>query len=394
MTSPVISLGLLTVVLSLTLGCSACSNSGPDRIVDPLPSTNAGESPASAELPFQLETVASFAAPWAFAFTPDGRILVTEKAGRVFVLNASGSKREVSGVPAVSYSGQNGLLDVAVSPRFADDALIYLSYAEPGDGGSSLALARAKLVDANGSARLDDLQVIWRQMPKGDGGQPGGIIAFAPDGEHLFLSTGDRMRPSTAQDPEQALGKVLRLNPDGSTPSDNPQAAAGGVRAQTWTLGHRNPYGLAFAPDGQLWLHEMGPKGGDELNRIIVGQNYGWPIVSNGDNYDGSPIPDHDTRPDFAAPLIYWTPVIAPAGLAFYGGAGNELFPQWRGSAFVGGLAGQCLIRIGVSDNSAQQLDRWNLQRRIRDVAAGPDGALWVLEDGSGGRLQRLVPKT
>lgn len=395
MPSSAFVLGVTALLTSLTLGCSACSKSGPQsaQLVSP-PSHNAGGNVASTDLPFDRQAIASFDAPWALAFLPDARLLVTDKSGKLFLLTVAGNKRGVSGVPAVSYSGQNGLLDVAVSPRFADDASIYLSYVEPGDGGSGLALARATLVDAGGSARLDDVQVIWRQLPKGDGGQPGGIIAFAPDGGHLFLSSGDRMRPDTAQDPQQALGKVLRLNLDGSTPSDNPQAAAGGVRAQTWTLGHRNPYGLAFAADGALWLHEMGPKGGDELNRIEVGKNYGWPVVSNGDNYDGSPIPDHATRPGFAAPAVYWTPVIAPAGLTFYDDAQTALFPQWRGSAFIGGLAGHCLVRIEFdADGGAREADRWEMDKRIRDVESGPDGALWVLEDGGGGRLLRLLPK-
>lgn len=355
------------------------------------PAVNAGTLAARAGLPFTITAMARFDSPWALAFLPDGRLLVTEKSGRLLLTTPSGHKQAVTGVPAVDDGGQNGLLDIAISPDFASDRTLYLSYVEPGAGGSSLALARARLVEDGASPRLEPLQVIWRQLPKGRGGQPGGIIAFAPDRRHLFLTVGDRMRPATAQDPEQALGKVLRLNPDGSTPAGNPLAALGGVGAQIWTLGHRNPYGLAFAPDGQLWLHEMGPRGGDELNRLAAGRNYGWPLVSNGDHYDGTPIPDHDTRPDLAAPQVYWTPVIAPAGLAFYEGA---LFPAWRGSAFIGGLAGHCLVRIGFdSDGNARQAERWNLRRRIRDVAAGPDGALWLLEDGSGGRLLRLTPR-
>ena len=379
------------LALSVALG-SACSSSKNAEPPESTPeSINAGGNAASNELPFERQTITRFDAPWALAFLPDARMLVTEKPGRVFVVTPQGDKRVVGNVPDVAYGGQNGLLDVAVSPRFGDDGFVYLTYNEPGDGGSSLALARARFVDDSNIARLENLQVIWRQMPKGGGGQPGGIIAFAPDGRHLFLSSGDRMRPDTAQDPEQALGKVLRLNLDGSTPDDNPQARAGGVRAQTWSAGLRNPYGLAFAPDGKLWLHEMGPRGGDELNLIEAGNNYGWPIVSNGDNYDGSVIPDHATRPEFTAPPLYWTPVIAPAGLTFYSG---ELFPDWRGSAFIGGLAAQCLVRVRFDGNGPNEAERWNMGARIRDVASGPDGALWVLEDGSGGRLLRLLPKS
>jgi glucose/arabinose dehydrogenase len=338
--------------------------------------------------PFKQTRVATFDSPWALAFLPDGRMLVTEKPGKVFLLTQAGAKRRVSGVPDVAYGGQNGLLDIALSPAYARDRLVYLTYNEPGPGGSSLALARARLDDTANETRLADLKVIWRQMPKGSGGQPGGIVAFSPDGRYLFLTSGDRMRPETAQDPDQALGKVLRLNLDGSTPADNPHAADGGVRAQTWTMGHRNPYGLAFAPDGRLWLHEMGPKGGDELNLIRPGLNYGWPVVSNGDNYNGTPIPRHRTRPEFEAPVIYWTPVIAPAGFVFYQGT---MFPQWQGSAFIGGLQALGLVRIVFDGKGgAREADLWRLDRRIRDVAVAPDGALWLIEDGGG--LFRLTP--
>ncbi|HTJ98128.1 MAG TPA: PQQ-dependent sugar dehydrogenase [Bordetella sp.] len=353
--------------------------------------TNAGQIKPSAAKPFVATPVASFNEPWAIGFLPDGRMLVTEKPGRIYLVDPQGRKTAVSGVPKVAYGGQNGLLDIVAAPDYATRHTIYFSYVEPGTGGSGLALARATLSENAGAAALKDMSVIWRQTPKGSGGQPGGIIAFAPDGRHLFLTSGDRMRPRTAQDPDLALGKVLRLNLDGSTPPDNPWASQGGVRAQTWTTGHRNPYGLAFAPDGRLWMDEMGPFGGDELNLIIAGRNYGWPIVSNGDNYDGTPIPRHATRPEFEAPVIYWTPVIAPAGLAFYTGS---MFPQWRGSAFIGGLRARALARITFDDRGgAAEADLWEMGQRIRDVAVAPDGALWVIEDGADGRLLRLTPK-
>jgi glucose/arabinose dehydrogenase len=350
---------------------------------------NAASVKPNPDLPFQQTRVATFDSPWALAFLPDGRLLVTEKPGKLYLVTQAGAKRRVEGVPDVAYGGQNGLLDIALSPDFAGDRRVFLTYNEPGPGGSSLALARARLDESGNDARLADLKVIWRQMPKGSGGQPGGIVAFSPDGRYLFLTSGDRMRPQTAQDPDQALGKVLRLNLDGSTPADNPHAAEGGVRAQTWTTGHRNPYGLAFAPDGRLWLHEMGPKGGDELNLIRPGLNYGWPLVSNGDNYNGTPIPRHRTRPEFEAPVIYWTPVIAPAGFAFYNGT---MFPQWKGSAFIGGLQALGLVRIAFDGKGgARETDLWQLNRRIRDVAVAPDGALWLVEDGGG--LLRLTPR-
>ncbi len=249
----------------------------------------------------------------------------------------------------------------------------------------------AHLAVSGNEAALADASVIWRQTPGGGGGQPGGIIAFSPDGSHLFLSVGDRMQPATAQDPDQARGKVLRLNLDGSTPTDNPLASRGGIEAQSWTTGHRNPYGLAFAPDGRLWLHEMGPRGRDELNLIEQGNNYGWPIVSNGNEYGGRDIPDHDTRPEFAPPAVYWTPVIAPAGLAFYEG---DLFPQWQGSALIGGLSVRSLVRIAFdAQGRPDQAERWNMGARVRDVAVAPDGAVWILEDANPGSLRRLTPQ-
>lgn len=354
-------------------------------------SINAGLNAPSATQSFAMAAVAEFEYPWAIAFLPDGRLLVPEKAGRLFLVTQGGAKTEVTGVPNVYIRGQNGMLDVAVSPDFAQNPVIYFTFVAPGPGGGALQLARARLDETFGAARLADLTIIWRQESGSSGGQPGGIIAFAPDGRHLFLSVGDRQRPSTAQDPDRARGKVLRLNLDGSVPPDNPMAAEGGVRAQTWTTGHRNPYGLAFDAAGRLWLHEMGPRGGDELNLILTGHNYGWPEVSNGDNYSGIPIPRHSTRPEFEAPVVYWTPVIAPAGLAFYEG---DLFPAWRGSALIGGLVSRGLVRVAFDgQGGANEAERWDLGHRIRDVAVAADGAVWLIEDGRAGRLLRLTPR-
>lgn len=350
---------------------------------------NAGGRTAETSLPFTAHEIASFDTPWAIAVLPDGRMLITEKGGALFLVTPDGTRAPVANIPEVAASGQNGLLDIAISPGFDTDQRIYLSYVEPGSGGSGLVLAVATLSISEQAPALDDLRVIWRQMPQGSRGQPGGIIAFDPDGTHLFLTVGDRMQPEGAQDHDRPLGKVLRLALDGSTPADNPNAAAGGIRAQTWTIGHRNPYGLAFAPDGGLWMHEMGPRGGDELNLIVRGQNYGWPEVSNGDQYSGQPIPDHETRPEFAAPAVYWNPTIVPAGLTFYSG---EMFPEWVGSAFIGGLASMALIRVTFGpDGTADEANRWDMGARIRDVAVASDGALLVIEDDSPGRLLRLV---
>lgn len=353
---------------------------------------NAGTLPARAAPPFRAQSIATFDYPWAIAFLPDQRLLVTEKPGRMFLVTQGGHRTEISGVPKVYYRGQDGLLDVAVSPDFTHDAALYFTYVEPeAQGGGSLVLARARLEVAEKGPLLRDLTTIWRQSPPSRGGQPGGIIAFAPDGRHLFLSVGDRQEPDTAQDPDLARGKILRMNLDGSAPPDNPMAREAGIRALTWSTGHRNPYGLAFAPDGQLWEHEMGPRGGDELNRIQRGGNYGWPYVSYGDQYSGEPIPRPPTRPEFVEPALYWNPVIAPAGMAFYSGT---LFPAWRGSALIGGLQSEGLVRIVFTgDGCARQVDRWTLGRRIRDVAVAADGTLWVIEDRTGGSLLRLTPK-
>ena len=353
-------------------------------------SVNAGDRAASENRPFQSQTIATFDTPWALSFLPDGRLLVTEKPGNMFVVSEDGKKTEVTGVPDVAASGQNGLLDVVISPDYAQSGGVYFTYIEPDRGGGRLVLARATLVESGGEARLTGLDVIWRQTPSGGRGQPGGIIAFDPQGTHLFLTVGDRMEPETAQDPDQARGKVLRLNLDGSIPPDNPMASQGGVKAQTWTTGHRNPYGLAFNAEGQLWLNEMGPKGGDEFNLIVAGQNYGWPLVSNGDNYNGSHIPDHETRPEFTPPAVYWTPVIAPAGLVFYEG---NMFPAWQGSALIGGLRAESLVRVGLLEsNAADEADRWEMDARIRDVAVAPDGSIWLIEDSKSGALLRLTP--
>ena len=352
------------------------------------PAENAGTIPAQATQPFASQRIATFDRPWAIAFLPDGRLILSEKAGRMFVVTQSGDKTPIEGVPEVYVRGQSGLLDVAPSPDFAHSRQLYFTRVAPQDGGGVLVLARARLDESAGRAQLQDLHTLWRQPSGSRGGQPGGIIAFAPDGRHLFLSVGDRMEPDTAQDPDAPSGKILRMRLDGTAPDDNPMAGQPGVRALTWSQGHRNPYGLAFAPDGTLWEHEMGPRGGDELNRIRRGGDYGWPAVSNGDQYSGIPIPRHVTRPEFNPPALYWTPVIAPAGLAFYQGT---QFPDWQGSALIGGLRGEALVRVAFdAQGGARQAERWALGTRIRDVAVAADGAIWVIEDGPEAGLLRF----
>jgi glucose/arabinose dehydrogenase len=386
---------------------------------------NAGELKPEPGLPFTMTQVATFNLPWRIAFLPDGRMLVTEKPGPVWLVTQKGEKTRLDNVPAVLHQGQGGMLGVFVSPHYATDHSVYLTYAEPGDepGMSSLALARARLAVGEGKASLEGLQVLWRDMPKGRGGQFGAQIAFSPDARFLFLAVGDRQRMTPAQDPNTAVGKILRLTLDGKPAPGNPMAGKTGAASiplinpprdteaaktapvistytftgpnlapsETWTSGHRTPYGLAFAPDGRLWEVEHGPRGGDELNLIEPGKNYGWPLVSYAKNYDGVPIDSPDTRPDLAKPVIYWTPIIAPGNLVFYNGA---MFPGWRGSALVSGLASQTLNRITFDGKGgAKPAERWSVGHRLRDVEVGPDGALWMLEDAAAGGLFRVTPK-
>ncbi len=354
------------------------------------PAANAAALAAGDSKPFNATPVASFDEPWAMTFLPDGRLLVTEKAGRLLVVTADGQKSApVSGVPEVDYGGQGGLGDVVLHPGFAENGLVYLSYAEAGDGDKrGAAVMRAKL-ELTGGGALREQQVVWRQDPKVSGrGHYGHRIAFSPDG-YLFISSGERQDFTPAQDLQQNLGKVVRLNDDGSVPEDNPFADQGGVAAQVWTLGHRNPLGLAFDPQGRLWELEMGPRGGDELNLIVRGKNYGYPVVSNGDHYDGRAIPDHDTRPEFEAPKAFWVPSISPGSLVIYTG---ELFPGWRGDALIGALGGEALVHVALEGDTASEAARYPMGKRIRGVEQGPDGAVWLLEDGEGGRLLKLTP--
>ena len=388
-----------------------------------LAQVNAGEQKPEPSLPFTLTQVATFNLPWRMAFLPDGRMLITEKVGPLWLVTQQGAKTPVANAPAVLWQGQGGMLGVYTSPKYATDHNVYLTYSEPGEGGSSLALARATLSTGERTASLDGLQVIWRDGERGRGGQFGAAIAFSPDGQYLFLTVGDRQRMTPAQDPNQPLGKILRLTLDGKPGAGNPRAGKTGAasvpvinppfdteraktapvvstytfpgpnitEAETWSVGHRTPYGLAFAPDGRLWELEHGPRGGDELNLIESGKNYGWPLVSYAVNYNGVPIPSPDTRSDLAKPVIYWTPIIAPGSLTFYNGA---MFPQWQGSALFGGMATRTLNRIAFDGKGgATPKERWDVGHGIRDVAVGPDGAVWLIENANPGGLFRVTPK-
>lgn len=365
------------------------STPAPSPTVAPSPSPSA--SPTATPITgVQATAVATFASPWAMVFLPDGRALVTEKGGTLRIVTQTGVKSAaLGGVPTVAAGGQGGLLDVALHPNFASNALVYLSFSESGTGGSGLAVARGTLVEDAAGPRLTGVNTIWRQTPKVSGsGHFGGRMAFAPDGT-LYVTAGERQRGSPAQDMTQTLGKIIRINADGSIPADNPFVSTAGARTEIWSLGHRNPYGLAFDSAGRLWEHEMGPEGGDEFNLVARGGNYGWPNVSNGQDYGGGNIPDHAPGDGYVAPLLSWTPVIAPGGMILYSG---NLFAAWRGDAIIAGLVSQGLVRVRLTPTSAVEQQRIALGARIREVEQGPDGAIWVLEDSSSGRLLRLVP--
>lgn len=381
---------LLTVIGAIAIG--ACTGKpGPGGDMSPGDAA-AQETPR----PFVSNHVATFDEPWAMTFLPDGRLLVTEKAGRLVLATPDGAgQAAIDGVPEVDYGGQGGLGDVILHPDFAENGWIYLSYAEAGGSDTrGAAVMRARLELTEDGGRLADKEVIWRQDPKVSGrGHYGHRLAFSGDG-YLYISSGERQKFDPAQDMRQNLGKIIRLHADGAVPEDNPFASQGGVAAQLWSLGHRNPLGLAFGPDGRLWNHEMGPRHGDELNLVKRGENYGYPVVSQGDHYDGTEIPDHDTRPEFEAPKEFWVPAISPAGLIIYTG---DKFPAWRNNAFIGGMSARSLVRVEIDGDSAAEVERFHMGQRIREIEQGPDGYIWLLEDekdnrGNGGRLLKLTP--
>ena len=334
--------------------------------------------------------LAEFDAPWAMSFLPDGRALVTEKAGRLVLVGADGERLgTIEGVPEVRPDGQGGFGDVLPHPDFADNALLYLSWIEHDGGRSGAVVARAMLeLDGNGG-RLGPLERVWEQTPKLDTNRHySHRLAFDDDG-YLYVTSGDRGLQDPAQDLSNNLGTIVRLEDDGTPAAGNPFADRGGIAQEFWTVGHRNPLGIDVAPDGTLWAHEMGPRGGDELNRIEPGENYGWPVVSDGENYSGVDIPDHATREDFRAPAISWVPSVSPSGLAIHDGA---LFEGWSGQALMGALSGRALLRVGLDGDTADELERYEWGARVREVEQAPDGSVWVLEDQPSGRLVRLAP--
>lgn len=356
-----------------------------------------------------VESLAKLDNPWAMSHLPDGRLLITEKPGNLRIYVDDKLSEPIGGVPEVEYHDQGGLLDVAIDPDFSENQLIYLSYAEaaeeqPADASEEkdprlgehqdledtvrkgLAVARGQLA----GDRLEDVTVIWRQVPKTIGrGHFGGRLVFAPDGK-LFITSGERQRFEPAQDMESNLGKIVRINPDGTIPDDNPFVGQDGARADIWTLGHRNQLGAAFRPGtSELWVHEMGPKHGDELNLIEKSENYGWPVTSDGKHYNDAYIPDHSARTEFAKPKYAWVPAISPAGLVFYTG---DKIKDWKGKAILGGLSSKAVIVVSIDGNVVTGDEIIEMGKRIREVAEAPDGTLLLLTDGDDGELLRLSP--
>ena len=366
------------VQAGLLLALTACGSGSP---------TTAQQTGSAGQRPFTMSEVTTFDAPWAMDFLPGSGVpmtnsaLVTEKGGNLWLVDVNtGRRQEVTGVPTVKVAGQGGLGDVVAHPDFAGNQRVYLSFAEAGSGGTSgAALGYGRLILGQGQPRLEGFKVIWRQTPKVTGnGHFAHRIVFAPDGT-IYLTSGDRQKMSPAQDPGSDLGKVIRLTAEGQR-----------VGGRFVTMGHRNPLGLAFAPDGRLWSVEMGPQGGDELNLIVAGRNYGWPRASYGSHYGGAEIPDDHKGRGFEEPKVWWNPAISPGGLLIYTG---DLFPQWKGDALIGGLSGENFVRVDLDGDAARKADDWPMGKRIRAVDQGPRGEVYLLEDEPSGRLLRLEPR-
>ncbi|GGY98611.1 PQQ-dependent sugar dehydrogenase [Novosphingobium colocasiae] len=373
-------------------------------VLSPLAVLTASCGPAASgenagDRPFTVRAIGRFDHPWAIAIdAPTGIALVTEQPGKLVLRLPDGRTAPVPGTPRVDYGGQGGLGDVIFAPQGGtagptlDGRVIYLSWAEAGAGDKrGAAVGRGKLACTGPlSCRIDTLSVIWRQVPKVSGrGHYSHRLAFSPDGRFLFVSSGERQKFTPAQALDTNLGKIVRLLPDGTAAPGNPFADRPAPANQIWSYGHRNVLGLAFDAAGQLWGLEHGPAGGDELNRIEPGKNYGWPLVSGGDNYDGPPIPRHPTRPDLAAPALEWNPVIAPGDMMIYSGT---RFLAWRGQMLIAGLKTQAMIRVSLHGTTAREEARYPFPNRLRDIIEAPDGAIWLLEDGPDARLLRLTP--
>lgn len=386
----------MRIVAALTIALLAACSGQAQNAASPAPTGSA--SAATTARPFAMTEVTKFQAPWALAFLPDGRMLVTEKKGELLLVSADGKEHSVLATIPVDSEGQGALMDVVLHPKFAENHWVYISASQAGPGGKGVVLMRGRLIDNPNircikapcpTTRLEGLTTIFRATPFVSGnGHYSGRIAFSPDG-HLFFTNGERQKFTPAQDPKATLGKVLRLNDDGTPAAGNPLAAKG-FHPAIWSYGHRNLLGIGFDSAGNLWETEMGPQGGDEVNLILPGRNYGYPLASNGSHYDGRDIPDHRPGDGYEAPKVWWNPSISPSSLMVYSG---KLWPQWKDDLFIGALSGTALIRVDTNGTNATKGDQWDMEARIRGVREGPDGAIWVLEDGdTGGRLWKLTP--
>ncbi|WP_296718149.1 PQQ-dependent sugar dehydrogenase [Erythrobacter sp.] len=360
-----------------------------------------GESaPVAAEgTPFAVAEMGAFNEPWAIEFAPGTPVLfVTEKSGTMkFLETASGTIGTVSGLPDVDYGGQGGLGDIAFLPSESSDTLerrtIYLSWAEAGDGDTRGAVVgKGTLVCGEAeSCTIEGLDVIWRQTPKVTGrGHYSHRLGISPDGQHLWIASGERQKMQPSQDTSNTLGTMVRLNLDGTPAAGNPMAEKGGVTAEIWSYGHRNILGMDWDSQGRLWEVEHGPAGGDELNLVQRAANYGWPVRSNGEHYNGDPIPDHSADDGFAKPALSWNPVIAPGDMIIYSG---EMFDAWQGQALIPGLGSQSLVRVAIDGENASEVARYEFDKRLRSIEQGPDGAIWIAEDGEDGQVLKLTPQ-
>jgi len=390
------SVRLFTTLSLPALMLASCVNAETGETAQTSNEISATTGPAT---PFRSSEVATFEEPWAMAFAPGTQMLfVTEKAGTLkFVDTTSGTVRTVSGVPEVAYAGQGGLGDVAFLPAEAAATLqsrtIYLSWAEFGEADTAGAVVgKGTLVCAEPNAcTIEGLSVIWRQTPKVSGrGHYSHRLAISPDGKYLFVASGDRQKMEPAQDTTNTLGTIVRLNLDGTPAAGNPLAAKGQETAQIWSWGHRNILGMDWDAQGRLWEVEHGPAGGDELNLVQRAANYGWPVRSNGEHYDGDPIPDHSADDGFAQPAAFWTPVIAPGDMLIYTG---DMFSAWKGHALMPGLKTKALIDVAIEGEGAREMKRYGFEKRLRAIAEGPDGAIYIAEDGKGAKLMKLTAR-